>query len=264
MGHCPRSFSALVRWDAAVVAVLALVALIPGLADPRTVCRDLVGFRGLRRLSDPLRPLSRQRDIRAAFRKVDDFCESVAASLRRSPRIGFSVRGRMRERHQKRVQAGAGLGIEVAAHVPAAGAFLAQPEFASPSLRAGVLGVVPVGVETREHVCSGHRDVARSRDAGEIDQVLLFIESDVRGDVLWQPPHDRDDSVDAALGQYAGGGRGSGQRRDGWSQGPVARPSRVQCECSSSHLLRFGSGNPGHVLVEDGDRVVPEELSDTA
>ncbi len=226
--------------------------------------RFLDRLRVRRLLGGLLRASPRQGDLRSVYREIHNLRESITTSLCRSAVVGFSVRSRMCQWHQKRVQAGTGLGIEVAAQVPPTGAFLTQPEFASGSFRAGVLGVTPVRIETREQVCPGDRDVARSRDAGKIDQDLLGVEPGVCGDVLGQPPHHLDDSIDAAIGQYAGGGRGSGQRRDGRSGSPVARASRVERECPTGHLLRLGPGDPGHMLVEDGDRVVSVELSDTS
>jgi len=146
MGHVPGSFGWVTRSRGSVATVWAWEALRPRLGRFRAARGGLDRLRGWRLLGDPLRRLSRQRDIRPAFREIDDLRESVTASFRRRAVVGFSVRSRIRPRHHERVQAGACFGIEIATQVPTTGALLTQPELASLKLGTVILFGVPVRV----------------------------------------------------------------------------------------------------------------------
>ncbi|AGM09622.1 hypothetical protein AORI_7040 [Amycolatopsis keratiniphila] len=125
MGDIPGSFSRGPLSNAFIAAARALAALRWRLRGLWLACGPVGGLCGPRLLSDPFRGLPGQGDVRAGLREIDDLCERVAASLRRRTVVGFFARSRIRPRDQERVQAGACLGIEIAAHVPATGPLLA-------------------------------------------------------------------------------------------------------------------------------------------
>ncbi|KFZ79597.1 hypothetical protein ED92_19630 [Amycolatopsis sp. MJM2582] len=177
MGDIPGSSGCGGRLYAFVTAVAALWRHLGGLRGTRWF---LAGLCGLRLLSGPLRGLPGRGDVRAGLREIDDLRERVAASLRRCTVVGYFAGSRIRTRHQERVQAGACLGVEVPAHVPPAGPFLAQPEFASLTFRLGIVFGLPIRIVPCEQVGTRHGDVARSCDSREFDQALFGVKPLVR------------------------------------------------------------------------------------